>query len=258
MKIWLSKNSEFPIREQLVTQITLGIASRDLKPGSKLPSTREIARRFGIHQNTVSAAYKMLAEDNLVEFRKGSGCYVREPQAADMENGSIDHLITRFLADAASRGFSLREIRDRLQQLESFEQSRYLVVESDAQLREILIVEIEGATGCRVDGISMEDLTNESVSENVRITAMFDEKEKMHAGIECTFLQANSVPDKLAGQSRPLNTELISVVSGWDRFLAFAKLFFASGWGRSRNDHSAFYFLSRLAKGLGKHVGDHQ
>jgi hypothetical protein len=33
------------------------LLSGDLKPGERLPSTRELARRFSIHPNTVSAGY---------------------------------------------------------------------------------------------------------------------------------------------------------------------------------------------------------
>lgn len=36
MKLWLSRNSEIPMREQLVTQIKLGIAIGDLETGEKL------------------------------------------------------------------------------------------------------------------------------------------------------------------------------------------------------------------------------
>src|SRR5688500_19380741 len=77
MRLWLSKSSEVPIREQLITQITLGIVSNDLKPSERLPSTRDLARRYSIHANTVSAAYRELARRGWVEFRKGSGVYVR-------------------------------------------------------------------------------------------------------------------------------------------------------------------------------------
>jgi GntR family transcriptional regulator len=44
MRLWISKNSEVPIREQLVTQIILGIVSNDLKEAERLPSTRDLAR----------------------------------------------------------------------------------------------------------------------------------------------------------------------------------------------------------------------
>ncbi|MET0754174.1 MAG: GntR family transcriptional regulator, partial [Pyrinomonadaceae bacterium] len=82
MKIWLSKNSEIPVREQIVTQIALGIVSGDLRVGEKLPSTREIARRFGVHSNTVSSAYQKLSEQNLIEFKKGSGFFVSETKTS--------------------------------------------------------------------------------------------------------------------------------------------------------------------------------
>src|SRR5205085_6440235 len=49
MRLWISKSSEVPIREQLVTQIVLGVVSNDLKVAERLPSTRELARRYKIH-----------------------------------------------------------------------------------------------------------------------------------------------------------------------------------------------------------------
>ena len=70
MRLWISKSSEVPIREQLVTQIVLGVVSNDLKVAERLPSTRELARRYKIHANTVSAAYGELARRGWVEFRK--------------------------------------------------------------------------------------------------------------------------------------------------------------------------------------------
>ena len=77
MRLWLSRNSEVPLREQLTTQIKLGILSHDLRPGARLPSTRELARRYGIHANTVSAAYRELEARGWLELRRGSGVYVR-------------------------------------------------------------------------------------------------------------------------------------------------------------------------------------
>ena len=89
MKIWLSKNSEVPVREQLITQITLGIVSGDLPVGERLSSTRELARRFKIHANTVSSVYQNLSAKGLIEFKKGSGFYVCEPKQKDAD-GDIE------------------------------------------------------------------------------------------------------------------------------------------------------------------------
>jgi hypothetical protein len=46
MQLWFARGSEVSIREQLVTQVVLGILGDDLAPGQRLPSTRELARRF--------------------------------------------------------------------------------------------------------------------------------------------------------------------------------------------------------------------
>ena len=71
MRLWISHQSEVPIREQLATQIVLAILSADLKPGTRLPSTRELARRFGIHPNTVSTAYRELPQPRMPNFKPG-------------------------------------------------------------------------------------------------------------------------------------------------------------------------------------------
>src|SRR5215210_1893201 len=99
MRLWLAENSEVPLREQLATQIMLGITSGDLASGERLPSTRELARRFSIHSNTVSAAYRELAQRGWVEFRRGSGVYVRprpDPQALSDAGHELDQLIQTF------------------------------------------------------------------------------------------------------------------------------------------------------------------
>src|SRR5262245_58451977 len=112
MRIWLSKSSEVPLREQLATQITLGIISGDFQPNQKLPSTRELSHRLQVHSNTVSAAYRDLASRGWVEFRKGSGVYVRElntdaPADAQLE---LDRLIANFLQAARAKGYTMSEI----------------------------------------------------------------------------------------------------------------------------------------------------
>src|SRR6476620_2047342 len=111
MKLWLSKNSDVPLHEQLVTQIVLGIISNDLKVKQRLPSTRDLARRYSIHANTVSAAYRELARRGWVEFRKGSGVYVRTQTDAHESQLGLDQLIGRFLRATRQQGYSLAEIR---------------------------------------------------------------------------------------------------------------------------------------------------
>jgi len=230
MKIWLSKNSEVSVREQLVAQISLGIVSRDLRAGDRLPSTRELARRFEIHPNTVSAAYRELAEQHLVEFKKGSGVYVREktPVAGDEPKTELDGLIARFMLEAKAHGFSIDEIKTTLKNWFQEKPSKeFLVVESDEDLRKILIEEIGAATGCRTTGVSFESFTKAEI--DAQIVAMANETAKINGrlptGKSCIYLRANSVADSMNGKPRPSGDDLIAVASHWAKFLTWAKTY---------------------------------
>ena len=163
------------MREQIIAQVSLGIVSGDLQAGEKLPSTREIARRFQIHQNTVSAAYRELAERNLVEFKKGRGVYVRENPAVEVGANSLENLTSRFFQEAAAHGFSDGEIKAHLQQrLTAKPATNFLVVESDAELRKILMAEISDAISRNVAGISFEQAARNHASGDAKVWLMFD------------------------------------------------------------------------------------
>src|SRR5688572_628585 len=130
MKLWLSKSSEVPIQEQLSTQLILGIVSADLAPGERLPSTSEVARQFHIHANTVRAAYRELAERGWVDWRQGSGFYVRALEGRhelDPKLG-LDHLISTFFAVARQRGHSLTEIQSRITRWFSLQAPDHILV----------------------------------------------------------------------------------------------------------------------------------
>ena len=269
MQLWLSKNSEVPVRDQLTAQIVVGIASGDLTVGEKLPSTRELARRFGIHQNTVSAAYRRLATQGFVEFRQGSGVYICETLPVH-EKPSIDALIGRFLDEARALGYSREDITEKLlQQGNGDGFSGFLVVEPNHALCEIIIEEISSATGQTVSGISIDEIDRTAL-DGFQITAMFDEEEKLGpilpVGTNCIYLKANSVAATLSGRTRPSANDLIGIASGWDDFLTFARLFLLaakidpetiiicstceSGWKRSMKSSTAIICDSFTAKEL--------
>ncbi len=229
MKIWLSKNSEVSIREQLVAQISLAIVSRDLRAGEKLPSTRELARRFEIHPNTISAAYRELTEQNLVEFKKGSGVYVRENLPETNESKiELDQIIGQFMREAKAHNFTSGEIEARLKNwFRAKPAKHFLVVECDEDLRRILIEEIGTATGCKTSGTSFNDFLK--TETDAQVVAMTDEMARLNERLppekSCIFLRANSVSDSMDGSERPPSDDLIAIVSHWEKFLSLARTF---------------------------------
>ena len=229
MKFWLSKNSEIPVREQLITQITLGIGSGDLPAGEKIPSTREIARRFKIHANTVGFAYQILGEQGLIEFRKGNGFYVCESKQQNKgDEKSLDALIANFFQTAQIQGFSETEIRNCLQKrLNIKKPEQILVIKSDENLRRILVEEIRQATNLRVTGASVEEFIEKYQNSNVIFATMPDEKDIVESILPADktrfALIPRSVSDSMKGKTRPQQNDLIAVVSGWEQFLHWSK-----------------------------------
>lgn len=229
MKLWVSKNSEVPVHDQLVAQITLGIASTDLVPGERLPSTRELARRFHVHQNTVSAAYRELAAQGLVTFKKGSGVYVSELTNSPRKK-TLTGLFDQFLESAELLGYTRSQIRSVIDRaLAQTQIDEIVVVESDDKLRAILVAEITAATGVAAIGIDFADLKQRDVEKRSMLVALTDERKKLEPTIgetgRCIYLDPNSVPGAMQGQDRPRDGDLIAVVSGWDQFVTYARLF---------------------------------
>jgi GntR family transcriptional regulator len=230
MRIWLSKSSEVPLREQLATQILLGIVSNDLKPGQKLPSTRELARRYDIHSNTVSAAFQDLERRGWVEFRKGSGVYVREHSVDEATDPKLelDQLISTLLQVARERGHSLSEIQARVKRwLETQPPDHFLVIEPDQEMRNILIAEITQATGFRVAGAGLEDCAKPEVLAGAAPLAMYGQADAVRTALppdtSCLLLRLRSVPGAIAGQERPSADSLVAIVSRWPDFLKWAR-----------------------------------
>ncbi|MBX7219403.1 MAG: GntR family transcriptional regulator [Blastocatellia bacterium] len=229
MRIWLSKKSDVSVREQLVAQIILGIISQELKPGQKLPSTRELARRYQIHPNTVNAAYRELLQRHWVEFRKGSGVFVRlvvEASALEPAN-ELDQLISEFLGRVRQSGFALREVQNRLEHWFDIHPPDHLVVvENDQSLRTILLTEIQDATDFTCNGCSFGEFSRFAAQAGCAPVTLYSRVEQVgrltFTHPEFLFLHTRSMAEALAGERPPSPETLVGVISIWPEFLKWA------------------------------------
>ena len=67
-----------PIYRQLKQRVVSMMLDGLLKPGDALPSVRQIAAEYQLNPITVSRAYQELADETLVEKRRGLGMYVTD------------------------------------------------------------------------------------------------------------------------------------------------------------------------------------
>ena len=75
-----------PLFRQLYLQLRSAILSRRLRPGMKLPSTREIATQLRVSRSAAVAAYEQLLAEGYTSGRHGSGTYV-SPDLPDVIEG---------------------------------------------------------------------------------------------------------------------------------------------------------------------------
>jgi GntR family transcriptional regulator len=67
-----------PIYRQLKERVIAMMLDGLLRPGDALPSVRQVAAEYQLNPITVSRAYQELADEALVEKRRGLGMYVTE------------------------------------------------------------------------------------------------------------------------------------------------------------------------------------
>jgi GntR family transcriptional regulator len=235
MQLWFARGSDITIREQLVTQVVLAILSNDLAAGQRLPSTRELARRFRLHPNTVSAGYRQLEREHWVEFRHGSGVYVRQ-QKPDIPSSSalaLDQLIFKLFRDARELGAPLSQVHSRLQQwLQLQPPDHFLLVESDPDLRSILAFELGHALTFPVKSCDLADCRRDRPLDTAIVVSLPGKSEAVRRalppGTELLTLQARSVPTSLAAWLPAPAGVLVGIASRWPGFLKLARTIMAA------------------------------
>ncbi len=245
MRLWLNRTGEVSMREQLATQVVLGILCQELVPGQRLPSTRELARRFAIHANTASAAYKQLEEEGWLEFRHGSGVYVRATRPAAplspelAAEFAVDQLIGDLVAKSRKLGAPEAVVRERLRRwLALTPPSRWLVIDPDPELRRIVIHEMEQALALPVAECTPEECAEPGMLKGSMPVTVPSKAEMVRkllpAGIELTVLQVHPVSLELMTHLQrylPEHAgELVGVASRWKEFQRIAQtLLIAAG-----------------------------
>lgn len=76
--IHLDREANIPLYRQIYSAIREAILQRRLRPGVRLPSTRDMADLFDVSRNTVVNAFEQLTAEGYVEARVGSGTYVTD------------------------------------------------------------------------------------------------------------------------------------------------------------------------------------
>lgn len=83
-----------PIYRQLKERVIAMMLDGELKPGDALPSVRQVAAEYQLNPITVSRAYQELADEALVEKRRGLGMFVTEEASKKLLGTERERFLT--------------------------------------------------------------------------------------------------------------------------------------------------------------------
>ena len=229
MRMWFAPSSEVPIYRQMVTQVVLAIVSGELKQGDRLPSTRDLARRFGLHPNTISAGYRQLQREGWTELRRGSGVYVRgSMERPKTPEQVLDRHIAGFFRAVRELNLPSAVVRARVAEwLATPEPDHFLLIDPDVELRQILVAEIAALTDLPVREMAPDDAgLREALPGAVPLCRPSKTKmvrAALPAGTELITLPIRSANQWLGSQMPPQDGLLVAIVSHWPEFVATAQ-----------------------------------
>jgi GntR family transcriptional regulator len=95
MEIKLNRKDQLPIHAQLKTQLVYLIRSGELKPGTQLPTVRQLAGFLRVNRNTVSKVFSEMEKEGYLSCEPGRGTFVAEKiKESKMRLNRMDKLLT--------------------------------------------------------------------------------------------------------------------------------------------------------------------
>src|SRR5258708_26517506 len=77
LPVHLQPQSHVPLYIQLRDQLRALVHAGDLRPGDRIPASRELATMLGVHRTTVANAYAELESEGLIQGHAGRGTFIR-------------------------------------------------------------------------------------------------------------------------------------------------------------------------------------
>lgn len=105
--------SDMPIYLQIAEIIKLRILKGEYRPGTRLPSVRELAQEAAVNPNTMQKALSLLKEEGLLVTRRTTGRIVTEHQ--EIIRMARCTLAKEYIKQLSALEFSSEEINELMQ-----------------------------------------------------------------------------------------------------------------------------------------------
>lgn len=156
------------IAKQLRQHVATGLHFGLLKHGARLPSARSLARRYGVHQRVVIAAYHALELEGLVELRSRSGAYIATPSSPGEPQARVARWMAELFAEWLARGIAVPDLSEQLRRHVGMLQLRAACVECNADQLYSLCDELRRDYGFDTCSVELDPVESGAADDSLR------------------------------------------------------------------------------------------
>ena len=112
----LDSSTGVPFYRQIIDQVLLAVGDGRLKPGTQLPTVRQLAVDLSVNLNTVAKAYREMEIRGIVQTQQGTGTFVAARAGAKSreKRKALQDLVDRMLANAEALGVPMEDVVEAL------------------------------------------------------------------------------------------------------------------------------------------------
>lgn len=105
-------DNRIPIYLQIIQEMKRKIIRKELAPGERLPSVRDLAKEAGVNPNTMQKALTELETEGLIETERTAGKYVTEDQKhiALLREDYLKERLEPFMKEISTLGIEEEEL----------------------------------------------------------------------------------------------------------------------------------------------------
>ncbi|SHJ42537.1 GntR family transcriptional regulator [Tepidibacter formicigenes] len=105
-------NNSKPIYLQIIEDIKKKLIRKEIKPGDKIPSQRELAKNIKVNPNTVQRAYREMESMGLVKTLRGQGTFISDEEELlnEIKKEMASEVLIKFIQEMRSLGFKDDEV----------------------------------------------------------------------------------------------------------------------------------------------------
>ena len=109
-------NAAAPIYLQVINDLKKKMVKGELKPGEKMPASRELAVMYKVNQNTAARIYREMELEGYCFTKRGIGTFVSEEENMfqDLKKEMASELLANFMHEMSGLGYRKDDIIDQI------------------------------------------------------------------------------------------------------------------------------------------------